>query len=150
MPTDPAAVREGTEEFVNELGNRITLSVAHDDRGVTHTIAGPTSMIENTLTPMEAQRLCVRLAPPGTVVVELPAPEPVDREFQPGARFDGIVEASIRCDGAVFLDSGVQGYRTPEQARRYGAALLAAAAWVDSRAATPPPDSGADLGGGHR
>lgn len=52
-----------TEVFVNELGNRITLDVVRDERGVTYVMSGPSSTVENTLTAMEATRLGVRLAP---------------------------------------------------------------------------------------
>lgn len=70
------------------------------------------------------------------VLVVLPEPVPANRKFQVGARF-GSVEASVRKDGAQFIGTGIQGYRTPDEAREVAAGLLAAAAWVEQQ--TPVP-----------
>ena len=43
--------------FINELGNDISMDVVSDDRGITVSAAGPTSQVEHTWTPLEAQRL---------------------------------------------------------------------------------------------
>lgn len=41
-------------KFVNELGNQIEISVTEDDRGITIIATGPTSVCEDTWTPLEA------------------------------------------------------------------------------------------------
>lgn len=42
-------------EFMNEIGNQISILVQHDPRGVTISCFGPTSEVEHTYTPMEAR-----------------------------------------------------------------------------------------------
>jgi len=51
------------QEFVNEQGNQIEMSVTYDDRGVTVTASGPKSSVEHTWTPLEAKVLHFLLDP---------------------------------------------------------------------------------------
>ena len=44
-------------ELVNELGSEIEISVTVDERGVTVEAQGPTSQMEHTWTPFEAQAI---------------------------------------------------------------------------------------------
>lgn len=43
--------------IVNELGHTIPMIVTQDHRGVTVVASGPTSEVEHTWTPMEAETL---------------------------------------------------------------------------------------------
>ncbi len=43
--------------FKNELGNDISIDVVSDDRGITVSASGPTSQVEHTWTPLEANHL---------------------------------------------------------------------------------------------
>jgi hypothetical protein len=55
--TAPLSDTERRADFTNELGHDISMSVVRDDRGVTVTVEGPSSIVEQTWTPMEAERL---------------------------------------------------------------------------------------------
>jgi len=53
-------------EIENELGNRISIDIVQDERGVTLKVTGPGSQVEHTYTPLEAQcvgRLLMMLDP---------------------------------------------------------------------------------------
>lgn len=50
------------EQFVNELGNMITMSVTSRPGGITVIAQGPTSLVEHTWTPKEAAFMSMTIA----------------------------------------------------------------------------------------
>jgi hypothetical protein len=54
---EPPKFSNSATSFVNELGNSINMSIEQDERGVTISANGPTSTVEHTWTPMEAEAL---------------------------------------------------------------------------------------------